>query len=291
MGGYIGITAREWFIHLSQEEALKEVNFWRKDTRNFKSLEIGETFFFLVKNKKGIRGQRPVLGKAVFRNFEVLSVEEAWNKYETNNGDKDKESFLKRMNEMFKIDSSNVKIGCIILSDFQSFEKEVYLNDIDIIFENSVQTGKKITEKEVNALSEYSLNRIPSITNKLREANSLLVMEDDLGFPEGKVLLKKHLVRERNSKVIKLAKEKYFQQYGKLICEVCGFDFNQHYGKIGEGYIEGHHIKPISELDEDDETRVEDIALVCSNCHRMLHRRRPWLKISELEKLISQKSL
>ncbi len=60
----------------------------------------------------------------------------------------------------------------------------------------------------------------------------------------------------------------------------------ERYGEIGDGYIEGHHTKPISEMSENEQTKVEDIALVCANCHRMLHRKRPWLSITELKNLI-----
>jgi predicted HNH restriction endonuclease len=38
---------------------------------------------------------------------------------------------------------------------------------------------------------------------------------------------------------------------------------------------------------EYEATKVEDIALVCSNCHRMLHRKRHWLSINELKQLLT----
>ncbi|WP_232713355.1 HNH endonuclease [Bacillus xiapuensis] len=60
----------------------------------------------------------------------------------------------------------------------------------------------------------------------------------------------------------------------------------EHYGEIGEGYIEGHHIKPISEMVDNEVTKVEDIVLVCANCHCMLHRKRPWFSINELKNLL-----
>ncbi|WP_431027791.1 HNH endonuclease [Lysinibacillus sp. LZ02] len=72
------------------------------------------------------------------------------------------------------------------------------------------------------------------------------------------------------------------KKYGKLVCEVCHFDFEKEYGKIGADYIEGHHTKPVSEMQPGEEIKVEDIAMVCVNCHRMLHRRRPWLKLKYL---------
>lgn len=109
-----------------------------------------------------------------------------------------------------------------------------------------------------------------------------------MGFPEGKKVLKQHLARERNRKLVELAKDKFLAKHGKLFCEICGFDFSVKYGEIGKNYIEAHHTIPVSEMEEGSKTKVEDIVLVCSNCHRMLHRRRPWLLKDELRKLVER---
>jgi hypothetical protein len=56
---------------------------------------------------------------------------------------------------------------------------------------------------------------------------------------------------------------------------VCGFNFARRYGERGEGFIEVHHIKPIAA--RGTATRIhpkKDMIVVCSNCHRMIHRRR-----------------
>lgn len=117
--------------------------------------------------------------------------------------------------------------------------------------------------------------------------NKVNLTEDDSGFPEGKRRLRKHIYRERNQSVIRKAKEKFKEKNdGKVYCEVCDFDFYEIYGKIGEDFIEGHHTIPVSELSEGHKTKVEDIALVCSNCHRMLHRKRPWLTKEQLKRLL-----
>lgn len=112
------------------------------------------------------------------------------------------------------------------------------------------------------------------------------ITEDDMGFEEGKMKLKQHIVRERNPQVVKLAKQRFKEEHGRLFCEVCDFDFFEKYGELGEDFIEGHHTIPVSELEENQKTKVKDIALVCANCHKMLHRRRPWLSKEELKKLI-----
>jgi len=112
---------------------------------------------------------------------------------------------------------------------------------------------------------------------------------EPLTFAEGKRLEKKHYSRERSSALVNKAK-KYHSELnsGNLPCEVCGFDFKKSYGSCGEQYIEAHHRVPLSQLDENEnqKSRIEDLAMVCANCHRMLHRT-PWKTTEELKKSVS----
>ena len=78
------------------------------------------------------------------------------------------------------------------------------------------------------------------------------------------------------------AKKQAMKKFGKLACEACGFDFAVRYGKLSADYIECHHVVPISQIAPGARTRVSDLALLCSNCHRMVHLRRPWLAVAEL---------
>ena len=56
-------------------------------------------------------------------------------------------------------------------------------------------------------------------------------------------------------------------------CKVCGFDFGNKYGIHGEGFIEVHHLKPLSSLiDEREVNPLTDMTVLCANCHRMAHR-------------------
>jgi len=111
--------------------------------------------------------------------------------------------------------------------------------------------------------------------------------DDELAFPEGKEFYRLHKLKERSKAVIDLAKKKAKERDPLLCCSVCGFSFLKKYGVIGEDFIEAHHTKPLSETTEEVETKVEDLALVCSNCHRMLHRKRPWLSISNLKSILN----
>lgn len=112
--------------------------------------------------------------------------------------------------------------------------------------------------------------------------------DDELGFPEGKEVYRRHKARERNSALSRLAKEKRLLNTGDLSCDVCKFSFAQKYGPRGKGFIEAHHTIPVSKLRSNTKTKIKDIALVCSNCHRMLHRRRPWLTMAELRSLLKK---
>ena len=108
--------------------------------------------------------------------------------------------------------------------------------------------------------------------------------EDEEEFPEGRVLYRVHRQRERNSSLIKKKKA----AASLLRCEVCDFDFVNVYGEVGRGFIECHHTIPISDYTANQRTKLDDLALVCANCHRMLHRRRPWLSIDELRAIVSK---
>lgn len=108
-------------------------------------------------------------------------------------------------------------------------------------------------------------------------------LTEEQQFPEGQEMYQLHKSFERNGAAVQLKKQLAKMQ-GRLACEVCQFDFGERYGKLGEGYIECHHIIPISDYQRLGKTgtTVDDLILVCSNCHRMLHRRRPWVGKEDL---------
>lgn len=106
---------------------------------------------------------------------------------------------------------------------------------------------------------------------------------------EGRILTRKHVVRERDKKLVRRKVRRVMKQSGKLACEVCNIDFAVVYGNRGIGFIECHHTRPISTPNSKSTTRLEDLAVVCSNCHRMIHRTRPWLSLDELRMALKTK--
>jgi 5-methylcytosine-specific restriction protein A len=158
-------------------------------------------------------------------------------------------------------------------------------------------------ERAVIFYKEYDLKNLPEyeiLTKDLLEliklyndyllTENVATVETDFSevvgeVEEGKRLLRQHYVRERNRSIIKAAKEKALKEKGGLNCEVCGFSFLIHYGERGRNFIEGHHKKPVSELQAGEKTSVNDIVLICSNCHSIIHAKWPYLPFEELQKI------
>lgn len=113
--------------------------------------------------------------------------------------------------------------------------------------------------------------------------------EDEASAPEGRVLYRRHRTRERN-KALRAKKITSTLKKGRtLACAVCDFDFSAVYGERGQGYIECHHVVPLHEAGEGT-TKLADLALICSNCHRMIHRCAPWPTPAELRALVQEQT-
>jgi 5-methylcytosine-specific restriction protein A len=70
-------------------------------------------------------------------------------------------------------------------------------------------------------------------------------------------------------------------------CSICGFIFGEKYGNIGEGFIEIHHTTPLSQFGVTRKIDIiADLVPLCSNCHRMVHRRNPPFSIDEIKEEI-----
>ena len=92
---------------------------------------------------------------------------------------------------------------------------------------------------------------------------------------EGRRRLRVHYNRERSAAIVRAKKRAFIADNGHLYCEICHFDFREHYplSLAEDGYAEAHHVRPLSEILGDvTETKLSDLILVCSNCHRMIHR-------------------
>jgi len=115
---------------------------------------------------------------------------------------------------------------------------------------------------KIRYLGIEKLNAVDFYEDDFEKSNNFYLVEDYSKF-------RFHRVIERNLKNISEVKK--HQGYK---CKICNFDFKKVYGKLGENFIEAHHIVPVSQqggkqikLDP-----CKDFLVLCANCHRMIHR-------------------
>ncbi|MEV0089993.1 HNH endonuclease [Streptomyces sp. NPDC050738] len=142
--------------------------------------------------------------------------------------------------------------------------------------------GGRLTREVVKAFVQHPTEMLAS-AKALREGigsgelHAIPPQPDEAGddgmttAPEGRLLARWALYRERD-RGLRDRKIKRALSRGQAIqCAVCTFDFRRTYGQLGDGYIEVHHVLPLH-VSGPTETRLDDLAFLCANCHRMCHR-------------------
>lgn len=98
---------------------------------------------------------------------------------------------------------------------------------------------------------------------------------DDTSREEGgiRAALERHRIRERRLRKRKI-RDALRRGNGRLRCDVpgCGFDFYEVYGEIGKDFAHVHHLEPLAGPAGPRRTGMGDLAIVCANCHAMIHR-------------------
>ncbi|MEX2128575.1 MAG: HNH endonuclease [Xanthobacteraceae bacterium] len=104
---------------------------------------------------------------------------------------------------------------------------------------------------------------------------------DRTEFSEGQRQITEINLTSRNPQLVAAAKQRYGYR-----CQVCNFSFEERYGELGREFIEVHHLVPIGSPTGLRTSTVDDVRVVCANCHRMIHKRRIPLDLPELQKLL-----
>ncbi|NCB72108.1 MAG: EVE domain-containing protein, partial [Clostridia bacterium] len=125
---------------------------------------------------------------------------------------------------------------------------------LDDLKESSVMENDPLLIAGIQAstypISKASFDLLISMLHEHQQSSegSFLDIDDEQEYSEGQQHYKQHVMRERNPKLMKEAKALFIQQHGRLYCEVCKYNFEDHFGDRGRDFIEGHHTKYVSEL-------------------------------------------
>jgi 5-methylcytosine-specific restriction protein A len=132
---------------------------------------------------------------------------------------------------------------------------------------------------KVNKLAELIRNSVASL-------NEAVLSRDDINdeeFFEGRILTVLHRRRERDPRVRARLLSKRRKLAG-LSCDLCNCTPMTGEASLEDACFEAHHTVPIAATAERI-TRISDMALLCANCHRVLHRaiavQKRWLTVDE----------
>ncbi len=139
--------------------------------------------------------------------------------------------------------------------------------------------------------NDFEYNDIKDNLKKIEKGERKVeTFDENIIISEGMKRVTEVAMYERSKKLRDYAIQ-YFTVENRISCNCCTFNFSDFYGtKLGSGFIEIHHSKPIfTYADEDIENTLEEavknLTPVCSNCHRMIHRN--WSKSLEIQNLIT----
>lgn len=136
---------------------------------------------------------------------------------------------------------------------------------LDWFREQSLSSEDSLVIEIIKPYKIYRLTILNGYEDFIEESKK----EDIISLSEGGERIVISRRAERNPKLRAFA-----IKFHGLICKVCGFNFQKTYGKWGEGFIEVHHISPLgkpSKISVQTDPR-KDLTVLCSNCHKMIHR-------------------
>jgi len=190
----------------------------------------------------------------------------------------------KKKNSILKPSSYNFHDFLIyqwgVVKYFQYIYKYGNYQEYSKLYNEFVVLLEKEAKESNNTIAIEKLSKINKIFNqKIIEIYPDEIEETLLEGAKKQIVVNAY---ERNPK----ARQECINKYG-FNCFICGFNFQKNYGEIGKDFIHVHHLKPLSEIQQEYEVNpIQDLRPVCPNCHAMLHRKIPAYSIKEIQNIL-----
>ncbi len=138
-----------------------------------------------------------------------------------------------------------------------------------------IRTLYEISEEDAHRLLRAAGQKHLPISRRDRKS-------EERSFIEGEDRVSKSSVRNPQLRIA--AKRKW-----GLSCSCCGFEFEKFYGSIAKDIAVVHHLELFSGNAKGRKSTVNDVRVICANCHYVLHLMKPPMKISSLKRLVSKR--
>jgi predicted HNH restriction endonuclease len=146
-----------------------------------------------------------------------------------------------------------------------------------------------IFRSEVEVLASISSGSKSSTSGSGSNRSKLNICEDPHAFEgERKLELHKSIERDKNLRNQKI--NQFLSTHDNIHCELCKFNFKENYPFLSKDIIEVHHITPLSKLSSKTITKLNDLMLLCSNCHFAIHQGDPEENLIEAMELFENKN-
>ena len=186
-------------------------------------------------------------------------------------------------------------------SHYESNHMSEYTKKDNSKYFTLTHTGLKYVEDNLSFLqylfkNSFKYDNAIELSSKVfasKKTKRVLIYDEDDTITEGKISAKTAVVKERSQKLRRAAIEHYTIDH-KIVCSVCGFDFKEVYGELGDGYIQIHHENPIYQYCNDGfeeyiSEAIKNMKPLCANCHCIIHRNQNKLvSITELKSVVDK---
>jgi hypothetical protein len=163
-------------------------------------------------------------------------------------------------------------------AQFRDPNKDPWPHQVPVEWASDFPEVTRLLGAEQLTVKKLSSEHVQQLEATIVQANDFNRQQEAI---EGEVYKAEAIFRSRNRALIQAKKAN-----SDYRCEVCAFSFEQTYGAIGREYIIAHHLKPIASGVA--KTTLDDIALLCANCHAMAHTKNPPIPIEELRTFVGR---
>jgi hypothetical protein len=137
--------------------------------------------------------------------------------------------------------------------------------------------SKRFTDRSTGWVEAFDRNSVDGrwAYRPKDEFRAALGEENEHSALEGTLLLLVHKRIERDPHLVAAKRAEVRAAFGREVCEACGFSTGDVYPGLPGEVCEVHHLRPLSEVNGPVRTRKQDLAILCANCHRAIHRTKP----------------